>query len=125
MSGACSGFVLMLGTRRYSKSSARCRSRASSRYPTNVVTATPSQRLDLRLAALRTRIEEVAQAVAEQVDGEDEDEQGDSRVDGEPAGAEDVLPPVREHRSERGVRRLHAEPEIAEARLEEDRDRDV
>src|SRR6185503_18975928 len=67
------------------------------------------------------RVEGVAQAVAEQVEAEHGDEDGQAGEGGDPPRRGEELAAFHDHVAPAGQRRLGAEAEIAEARLDEDR----
>src|SRR6266508_2722863 len=77
------------------------------------------------ILATAARIEGVTQAVAEEVECEDDRGDREARVDGERRRGEDVLLRALEHVAPRRQRRLHAQSEVAERRLGEDRERDA
>src|SRR4051794_14287327 len=67
------------------------------------------------------RVERVAQAVAEEVEGEDGHEDGEARKIGEVVGDADEAASGREHRPPFGRRRLGPEADEAQARRGQDR----
>src|SRR5262245_38102895 len=69
---------------------------------------------------LQARIEGVAEPVAEQVDGQHGQHDGQSRKGGEPPGGGDVVSPIGEHPAPGGRGWLDAEPEEGERRLVDD-----
>src|SRR5262249_37653533 len=71
-------------------------------------------------ASAMARVEHVAQAVAEEVEGEADAEYGEARHGGQPPAPQHVLPPGREHGAPFGQRRLRAEAEEAEPRRGQD-----
>src|SRR5215211_7596089 len=66
-------------------------------------------------------IEDVAQTVAEEVKGEDGDKQGDAGCQAEPRFVSQVACAVADHLPPGRSRRLNAEADEAEARLQADR----
>src|SRR6266404_1875040 len=76
---------------------------------------------DLVGDAAEPRVEDVAQAVAEEVEPEHGEHDREPGEDRHPDARLDEVPRRREHVPPRGLRRLRAEPEEAEERLPEDR----
>ncbi len=72
----------------------------------------------------RSRVEDVAKAVADQVEGEHDAEDRQARERPDPPPLE-VLRSLGDHRPPLGLRRLRAEPEEREPREEQDRVREV
>src|SRR4051812_21621489 len=68
------------------------------------------ERTDWAISAI-LRIEGVAQAVADEVEGEQDRDEGQRRIEQHPAGALDVLGALRDQDAEAGVRLLHPQPE--------------
>src|SRR5881275_244445 len=69
------------------------------------------------------RVERVPEAVADEVDRDDDDEQRQAREDGDPPVLRALLA-VGDQRAERGRRRLDAEAEERQRRLDDDRGAD-
>ena len=71
-------------------------------------------------ARLELRIEHVAQAVADEIDADGEEEDDDAGNGRHMRRHLDEVAPIAEHAAEIGLRRLRAEPEEAQARRFED-----
>src|SRR5512134_1653063 len=75
-----------------------------------------------RVLALKARVQDVAQAVADEVDAHDRGEQREARVEADPVLArQHVLEAVRDQQAERGLGERQADAEERERRLERDR----
>src|SRR5439155_12985711 len=94
--------------------------------------APPVRRRSLRLTgvviavppmarSLDVRIEDVAQAVADQVEREHAHHDRDAREHGDPRSGLEIRSPFVQHVSPRGRRRLGREAEVAQRRLDQDR----
>src|SRR5436853_283437 len=72
------------------------------------------------MSDLETRIERIAQPVAEKIDGQHGQHDREPGEGGEPPRGGEVVPSIREHPAPGGRGRLHAEPEEGQGRLVDD-----
>src|SRR4051812_14629218 len=87
--------------------------------------STQSSVLSPQSLSLQSWIERVAQAVVEEVDGEEGQGDRDAGRDHEPGGVEEIAEGIVEHVAPSRCRDLHAEAEVGERRLAKDSAGDV
>src|SRR6202171_4177113 len=76
----------------------------------------------LPISLIQARVERVAQAVADEVEGKHRGEDGEPRDGGQGGGGEAVVAGLAEHLAPLGCRKLDAQAEKAEAGGEQDRE---